>query len=447
MTVTGRALGAVDLRALDDDIARAVEGVGHFDLVLLQRHGEGEDLEGRAGLEGVVDGLVAPLHILQRVGRRGELLVGHAGGKHLLVVNARGSVEVVGRQRRHREDAAGVDVHDDAGRAHARAVAALELLKALFEVILHRLIEGRHQTVAVLGVEILLILIEERVAVGVARGDDHALFAGQLLVIHSLKAVGAAVGVDKADDVRGERGIGVVALGGRLQKDAFDVVVADKHADFVRRLLLDLLLDDLVLRGGVLHIVEDAARVHAEDLAEAVCDQVLILLVFGDVERRDADVLRRGGEGEDVAVFIVDGAAARLHGRAQRLLAHGERLELVVLLDLQLVELGKEQQKRADAQQRQQQKRPLLDDAVGAARAVRFSFRGCRHGLSSSYGKGHNGKTRSKEAPYSLCIGFAQLKYSTTLKTPCPSEVNTRLSTLTFCASQSSTLSGAERSM
>ena len=150
--------------------------------------------------------------------------------------------------------------------------------------------------------------------------------------------------------------------------------------------------------------------------------------------------------GEDVAVFIVDGAAARLHGRAQRLLAHGERLELVVLLDLQLVELGKEQQKRADAQQRQQQKRPLLDDAERRALSG-FLFGGVGTVFPPSYGKGHNGKTRSKEAPYSLCIGFAQLKYSTTLKTPCPSEVNTRLSTLTFCASQSSTLSGAERSM
>lgn len=75
-----------------------------------------------------------------------------------------------------------------------------------------------------------------------------------------------------------------------------------------------------------------------------------------------------------VPVSIVDRAAARLHRGAQRLLAHSDGLELVMLGDLPVIELGEEQHKRQHAEHAQKQQRSCLNDAVCAARGFGPSF-------------------------------------------------------------------------
>ena len=200
LAVTGRALGAVDGLALDLYAAAAIEARVQVDNVFLKRHRERQCFERGARLVGVVDGLAAPL-LVEKVSHVFEdLLLRHAGGQKVVVDRA-GGIQVVGRQRRHRQYRAGVDVHDDALGALAGAKARLELLHTFLKVILDGRVERRVQVAAVFRVEILVVLVEHGAAVAVARGDDHTVLAGQLVVVRRLKAHRAAVVVGKADDL------------------------------------------------------------------------------------------------------------------------------------------------------------------------------------------------------------------------------------------------------
>ena len=77
----------------------------------------------------------------------------------------------------------------------------LELLHTFLKVILDGRVERRVQVAAVFRVEILVVLVEHGAAVAVARGDDHTVLAGQLVVVRRLKAHRAAVFIGKADDL------------------------------------------------------------------------------------------------------------------------------------------------------------------------------------------------------------------------------------------------------
>ena len=379
-----RALGAPDLLPFDGHVAAAVEARVHIYNVFFKRHGERERFEGRARLIGIVDGLAAPLLVAKVRGVFDDLLLRHAGGEKIVVDHA-GIIQVVGRERGHRQHRAGVDVHDDARRALAGAEACLKLLHALFKVVLDGGIERGLQVAAVFRVEILVVLVEHGAAVAVARGDDHAALAGQHIVVGCLKAHRAAVIVGKADDLRCERPLGIAAFARRAQENSLQVILVDEFPHLVCKLVVRLFLELFVLRVRFFHLFEDVPGVHIQDLGKTVCDQVLILLVFHDLLGREEDRLRRGGHGENGAVAVVDGAAARVHGGAQRLLAHGDGLELLVLGDLPVVELCKEQHEGQHAEHAEQQQRSRLNDAVCAARGFgASSLLGLCHSRSSS---------------------------------------------------------------
>lgn len=78
---------------------------------------------------------------------------------------------------------------------------ASELLHTFLKVILDGRVERRVQVAAVFRVEILVVLVEHGAAVAVARGDDHTVLAGQLVVVRRLKAHRAAEVIGKADDL------------------------------------------------------------------------------------------------------------------------------------------------------------------------------------------------------------------------------------------------------
>ena len=153
------------------------------------------------------------------------------------------------------------------------------------------------QVAAVFRVEILVVLVEHGAAVAVARGDDHAALAGQLVIIGGLQAHRAAVFIGKADDLSGKRPLGIAALARRAQKDALEVVVVDELAHLVGQLVVRLFLEDLVLGVRFLHLFEDIVLFKAEYLGKALGDEVLVLLVFDDLLGREEDILRRGGHG------------------------------------------------------------------------------------------------------------------------------------------------------
>ena len=183
--MAGRALGAVDRLPLHINAAAAIKRGAEIDHVFLQRHGKRQRFERGAGFIGIVDGLAAPLLVAQSRCVFQDLLLAHPGGEKIVIDHARG-IEVIGRQRRHRQHRAGIDVHDDAGRALAGAEARLQLLHALFKIVLNGGVERGMQVAAVLRVEILVVLVKHGAAVAVARGDDHPALAGQLLVVDGL---------------------------------------------------------------------------------------------------------------------------------------------------------------------------------------------------------------------------------------------------------------------
>ena len=378
-----RALGAPDLLPFDGHVAAAVEARVQIDDVFLKCHGERERFEGGTRLIGIVDGLAAPLFVEKILHVLLDLLLRHAGGQKI-VVDLAGSVQIVRRERRHRQYRAGVDVHDDARCALSRAEACLQLLHALFKVILNGGVERRVQVAAVFRVEILVILVEHGAAVSVARGDDHAVFTGQFVVIGRLQSHRAAVVVGKADDLRGKRPLWIAALARRAQEDAPEFILVDEFPHLVGKLIVRFFLEDLVLRICFLHLFENVSSVEVQDLSKTVCDQVLILIVLDDLLGREKNILRRGGHRKDRTVSVVNGAAARLHRGAQRLLPHGDGLKLIVLGDLPVIKLGKEQHESQHAEHAEQQQRSCLNDAVCPSRGFGTSFLGLCHCCSSS---------------------------------------------------------------
>ena len=378
-TVAG-LVGAVDGVVGDVDEAIAVDGGVHVDDTLLQRGGQRQDLEGGAGLVGVVQRLVAPLEQLH-IGQRAlaplhPFLQG-------LILHGGEVVEVVVGVGGHGQDAAGPDVHDDAGGAVGGGELVGHGLKALFQVILDGGVQRQRQVAAVLGGEILLVGVHHVVAGVVLGGHHQTALPLQLLLVAGLQPVQAGVLVaHEADDVGGQGAIGVVALGVGHQVDAHDLVLADVGADGVGRLLLGAELDHLVLGLGVVHALADGGGVAAQDLGKAGGQGVLrprhggILVVDGavDLQWGEDDGLGAGGDGHDVAGAVVDGAAGGGDHRAAGLLVHGLALQLLVADDLQVEQLEEQQYEHGHAHNEHQHERPGLDDPVGAADIFVFTF-------------------------------------------------------------------------
>ena len=377
--VTG-LVGAVDGVVGDVDEAAAVDGGVHVDDALLQRGGQRQDLEGGAGLVGVVQRLVAPLEQLH-VGQR-ALAPLHPLQQGLILHGGK-VVEVVVGVGGHGQNAAGFGVHDDAGGAVGGGELVGHGLKALFQIVLDGGVQRQRQVAAVLGGEVLLVGVHHVVAGVVLGGHHKAALPLQLLLVAGLQPVQAGVLVaHEADDVGRQRAVGIVALGVGHQMDAHDLVFVDVGADGVGRVLLGAELDDLVLGIGVVHAPADGGGVAAQDLGEAGGQRVLrprhgsVLVVDGpvDLQRGEDDRLGAGGNGHDVAGAVIDGAAGGGDHRAAGLLAHRLALQLLVADDLQVEQLEEQQHEHAHAHNEHQHEGPGLDDPVGAADIFVFSF-------------------------------------------------------------------------
>lgn len=119
---------------------------------LLERHGQRDDLERRAGLVGVRERLVAPL-LLLRGSQQLRALVGIGLGVNGLLIPVADLLVVVQveiSERDHAEDRAGARVHGDGGRAVLHVIVLDRLLQVLFEVILDGRVDGQVHVVALL---------------------------------------------------------------------------------------------------------------------------------------------------------------------------------------------------------------------------------------------------------------------------------------------------------
>ena len=390
-----QGLGAVGAGAVDGGVGHvdtAGAGVGgvHIDEPLLHGGGHGEDLEGGAGLVGIVQGLVAPL-LEQLVGGVGEVLL------EQVVLNGEGVVDIVGGIGHHAQDAAGFHVHDDAGGAVFRAVFVSHLAHIFLQIILDVGVQGQDQVLAVFGGEILLILIGQGIAPLVLGGDHQAGLALEVLVVAGFQAIQAGVvGAHKAQNVGGQGAVGVHPLGVGHHVNAVDIGVVDELADLVRHVLVHLLGQDLILGVRAVHAGADGVLGHAQnpgetgsqgiigpvdlgflgqgrfplrqggilltDLRQALLLGVQLLLqVLGGQEHR----LRGHGHRQLAAVAVVDGAAEGGDHRLAGLLVQGPGLHLLVPGDLEVVQLEKQDHEQQDAHDQHQPEGAAADGAGG----------------------------------------------------------------------------------
>ena len=369
--------------ARDGEGAAAVEGAVERDHALLQRHGDGDGLEGAARLVHVLHGLVMPLGLL-RLGEKAAADDIVRGLRHLLLhLLADGlkvvQVEIV--QRGEGKDLPRVHVHGDGRRAPPHAVILHGLLQMLLHDVLDRGVDGQRHVIAVFGVVVILIFRVEHVgAEGVLCPDHASGSAGQHAVHAQLDAAQSRVLIaHEAHDVAGQAAVGIIALGVGLELDPLEVVLVFELPYPGTEILLYLAGHGLVPALRVRGHVQNLRVVHTEDLGEAPRDQRRVLVVHHDLRRGDVDGVHRGAHGQDIAVAVVDRAAAAVDRGLAHLLLDGGDLVLLVLQDLDLIELSDQHDKCSNAAHKQKHQCAAEHSFVGGASTGRCGIAVC-HG-------------------------------------------------------------------
>ena len=116
------------------------------------------------------------------------------------------------------------------------------LLQVLLHIVLDGLVNGGDHIEAVLAGVVFLKLGKEQLRPhGVGGSDGSAGAAGKGLIILGFDPFQAVViRTNEADQVTGQRGIGVVALGVRFQADAPQAILVLEDPDFVCLVLFQL---------------------------------------------------------------------------------------------------------------------------------------------------------------------------------------------------------------
>ena len=151
----------------------------------IQRRRAGDELEHASRLVQVADGLVPPLGLLGQLQGGGALLAGQGidGVPGRSVGQNAGLVGVVGGGRGHGQHGPGVDVQHDAHRPRGHMVLLHGVLQGVFKVVLDVAVDGQPQTVALGGEALCFVALREGVAPCVDGGEDHAVLAGEQVVV------------------------------------------------------------------------------------------------------------------------------------------------------------------------------------------------------------------------------------------------------------------------
>ena len=244
------------------------------------------------------------------------------------------------------------------------------------QVVLHRGLQRHLQLVAVLRIEVLGVLKQHVVLLVVLGGDHQTGFALQVLVVLRLQPVQAGVvGAHEADDMGGQIAVGIVPLGVGGQEHALDLVVVDVLPHLVGHILLHTVLQHLIHGVGPGHLFQDALLADVQDIGQCVGQSLLgpshgILFVVQrvvDLLGGQKDGLRRGGNGQNVAGGVIDGAPVGVDHAAAGLLADGLGLQLLMAGDLQGIQLEKQHDEHTDAHNEHQHEGAGLDHPVGPA--------------------------------------------------------------------------------
>ena len=316
------------------------------------------------------------LCVLQKL-RRGVRI----GGRVDLRLNVSGDalvvVEIKISQRRHRQNRARFRVHDDAGGAVLYIIVLHRLGKLLLQIVLDRGIDCQAEIESVLRIDVVLIACEDHIRPGaVLQPEDAAGGAGQKIVLRKLQPRKAGVvGADEADDVRGERGIGVIALCVRFELHTLQVVLVFKGAHRVRLGLFDLALDGFIPAAPVGGHREDLFAVYAENFGKAAGNALGVLAVHGNLRGAYIHGVCRCAHRENTPLAVVDRPARGRDRRAAELLLQRGALQLVVAQDLQTEKLEHQYGKRRDAARGKKEQRAAEHGSVGSAV--------WRHGVSS----------------------------------------------------------------
>ena len=304
-----RALGAADGLVVSRHFvgAAAIEGVVFRHHALLQGGGQHHGLEGGARLIPGVQGLAAPLGV-HRVGiglglglfqqlRLGKILrvvlfqvgIDVVGVLlHLLIEQLVGDggvvVGVEAGGAGHGQNGPRLGVHHDAEGPVAHVIGLDALLQGLLRIGLDGGVDGQGQVIAVDGVDKLGIVVVHLGARAGAGGDDPARRALEHVVIGRLDAHRAPLGVDKAQGLGRQAGIGVIPLGPRHQIEIVrGLVLHDVVPDGLGVLLLDLGLDLPigVFRG--LHLLFQLLLVQVGDQTHQVPHQLVLGRLHGGI--------------------------------------------------------------------------------------------------------------------------------------------------------------------
>ena len=332
--------------ANDVDSAGAIKAVVQADHALLQGHGQGDDLEGGARLIGVGQGLVPPLAGLGLAQQPGALFLRFTGvdNGHVRIADRQKVVQIIAAQGGHGQDLPGVHIHGDGAGAVLNIVICHGLLQVLFHIVLDGLINGGDHVEAVLAGVIFLKLGEQQFCShGVGGPDCPAGTAGKGFVIlgfDPLKAV--VIRAHKADQMAGQRGIGVIPLGIRLQADTPQAILALERANRIGLLLFQLPghrhIPAALLPGFLVNLI----IIHAQNLGKAPGDQGPVLAIHLDFLGAEIHVIHRGADRQGVPVGVVYGAAHGGAGHRAQLLLDGHALVFFMIDDLQLVQSGQQ---------------------------------------------------------------------------------------------------------
>ena len=327
----------------------AVEGVFQRYRALLQRRRQGDGLKGGARLVAVGDAPVAPL--VQPRRHHGGIVGGHGVlfflrirqcfgvGFHfrqffhrLFIIDLQIIIGIIAALGGHAQNGAGVDIHHNGKGAVLHIVFLNGRLQILFQIILHRGIQRQHQTVAVGGLVILFIGVEHFRLIVALGGDHRARRALQHIVVVGLQPLGAAVGiVGKADELRRQRAVGIIALRRRLQMDSRQIVFVDELPHLVGSLPGLLVGYNLVAPGGIRRLFQNLALVHIQNFGKAVGNEVYVLLRLTDLQRVEENILHRGGGGQRIHIPVIDDAAAGRDRCGTGLVLNGVCLVFVVV--------------------------------------------------------------------------------------------------------------------
>ena len=183
-------------------------------------------------------------------------------------------IGIISSQGGHRQNLAGIYIHDHTEGTVLHIVAVYGCLHLLFQTGLHRNIQGQHHAAGIIGNDKVFIG-KGHIHLVIALGGDH--FAGACLqkaVVGCLDPLASGIGcVGKADHLTGKGFVRIIPLGLRFQVDALDLIFIDKDSDLIRNGRLHLGFQPLVPLPQISGLLGNPFRIPLQDFSQGTADQ------------------------------------------------------------------------------------------------------------------------------------------------------------------------------